>query len=245
MNIGKRLETVAALAAVRLCREEKGAKLTAVDVGTDHAKLPIYLVASGEFSHVTATDINKGPVLTARKNVALAGKKYTDAIDIVMTDGLDGVEGVCPDRIIIAGMGGELIRDIIDRAPFVKEHSESIMLVLQPQSREQLLRRYLNTAGFRILDEKFVCENGKYYPIIACVYDGIPRDFSLMDIYFGTPNLKAPNKDFLDFFAKKKAILKKNAEKRAMSAARSENELFSEEQELLAEMEKYEHAREE
>ena len=104
------------MAAALLYADEK--ELVAVDVGCDHAKLAIYLVQSGICSHVTASDINEGPVNMAKENVSkrtLMGKPLSDYIDIVRTDGLAGLEDVGANRIFVLGMGGEVISGILDR----------------------------------------------------------------------------------------------------------------------------------
>ncbi|MBQ9131710.1 MAG: SAM-dependent methyltransferase, partial [Clostridia bacterium] len=77
----------------------------AVDVGTDHAYLPIYLVQEGLISHALACDINAGPLRSARTNIAAAG--LTNRIGTLRTDGLHGVESYAPDDVMIFGMGGE------------------------------------------------------------------------------------------------------------------------------------------
>ena len=147
-----RICAAAKIAAVSLYEDEKK-PYTAIDVGCDHAKLAIYLVQSGICSHVTACDINEGPVNKAKENISrrtMQGKKLSEFIDVVCTDGLAGLENTDANRIFILGMGGELIANILNRANFYKlpEKHGKIKFVLQPMTSEDKLREYLYKNGF-------------------------------------------------------------------------------------------------
>ena len=137
-----------------------------VDVGTDHAYLPIYLVEEGIVARALACDINLGPIESARANIRASG--LSDRIDTMQTDGLAGTEGFAPDHSLIFGMGGELIARILSDAPWVQ--SERISLVLQPMSRVSLLRRWLLENGFAITGET-VSFKEKYYQTIEARFD--------------------------------------------------------------------------
>ena len=137
-----------------------------IDVGTDHAYLPIYLVEKGLVSHALACDINEGPISSARANIRAAG--LSDRIETMRTDGLDGTEYFSPDHILIFGMGGELIARILSDAPWVC--TERISLVLQPMSRVSFLRRWLLENGFSITGES-ISRRDKYYQTIEARFD--------------------------------------------------------------------------
>ncbi len=138
-----------------------------IDVGTDHAYLPIYLVGTGHALRALACDINQGPIDSARKNICEAGLE--DRIETMKTDGLAGTRDFCPDDILIFGMGGELIVRILSDAPWVKD--ARVRLVLQPMSRAATLRRWLFENGFLITGETLTRE-GKYYQTICASYVG-------------------------------------------------------------------------
>lgn len=239
-HIGKRLETVADLAAVRLSGEENPPRY-AVDVGTDHAKLALSLIEKYGFSFVTATDINQGPCERARANVAAAGEAFRDKIEIVQTDGLTGLESVPCDRIVIAGMGGELIRDILRNAAFTRTERAkgSIGFVLQPQSRPHLLRDYLFENGYRILDERLCEDGGKIYAVILAVYDGKVQNATQLERYFGKPNLMRSDKLFRRIFEEKREILRQNIADRKGHESEKFSELYRREEALFAEMEEF------
>lgn len=133
---------------------------SAVDVGCDHAQVGIYLAQVGKVKNVTVSDINEGPIERARVAVREAG--FQDKITCVKTDGLDEI-APC-DTVIIAGMGGELIRDILARAEWTKN---SCRLILQPMSMGDVLRKYLFENGYKILKESIAIENERVYAIIV------------------------------------------------------------------------------
>lgn len=155
-GLGARLLCVAK--SIPVCR-------TLVDCGCDHGYVSIYAAENGIAQKITASDINRGPLDNAEKEIAAAGQK--DRITTVLTDGLDGI--LPHDCVVIAGMGGETIADIISRAPWTKENCT---LVLQPMTRSEVLREYLYNEGFEITDESIVVESGHMYCIIVAKYCG-------------------------------------------------------------------------
>ena len=160
---------------------------TVIDVGTDHAYLPIYLVGQGISSRALACDINRGPIESAEKNIAAAG--LGDKIDTLCTDGLHGTEGYKPDNILIFGMGGELILRILSEAPWVKDCG--IGLVLQPMTRAHLLRRWLLENGFEIVGETITYEDKRYYQTIAARYCGKVEEYTEEELLLGRWNIQS------------------------------------------------------
>lgn len=133
-----------------------------IDVGTDHAYIPIYLVKEGLAVSCLATDINKGPLEKAQKNLTNHGIHH---VELMQTN---GVEGIAPDKgdvLMISGMGGYLIVDILKRGQELLKNIKR--LILQPQQDIVEVRKYLHTIGFCIVDETFVKDEEKYYTIIV------------------------------------------------------------------------------
>ena len=161
-----------------------------IDVGTDHAYLPIYLVGQGISSRALACDINRGPIESAQRNIAAA--HLTKKIDTLCTDGLHGAEHFDPDNVLIFGMGGELIIRILTEAPWVK--NSNIGLVLQPMTRAHLLRRWLLENGFEIVGETITHED-RYYQTIAARYCGKVEEYTEEELLLGRWNIQnnAPN----------------------------------------------------
>ena len=158
------------------------------DIGTDHAYLPIYLLLSGKIKFAIASDINRGPLDSAKRNAAKYG--LTSKMRFTLANGLDGLpleeDGV--SDIVICGMGGELIADIISASEYTKK--ESVHLILQPMSYPERLREYLAKSGYRIEDEGLCEAAGKLYTCILAEYDGVVRDFTATEYLLGECNIK-------------------------------------------------------
>ena len=136
-----------------------GARL--IDVGTDHAMLPVYLAQTGRIAHAFASDIRPGPLTAARALVAKTGTG--DVIDLRLTDGLCGFTRPDGDTVTIAGMGGETMTSILSAAPWVRD---GVLLILAPQSKPDVLRRYLAENGMSVTHERLVRDAGRLYPLL-------------------------------------------------------------------------------
>jgi len=140
---------------------------TVADIGCDHAYTSIYLVKNKISPHVYAMDVNKGPLLCARKNVEMHG--LTDKITIILSNGLKEVKPDYDiDTVLISGMGGNLMIDILTDGKINEVKYKE--LILQPQSHIADLRKYLHESGYKIVNEQMVYEDSKYYNIIKAVY---------------------------------------------------------------------------
>ena len=140
---------------------ENGVRLA--DIGTDHGYLVIRLLQDGIVSGAVAADIRPGPLSRARENVREAG---AEGVSFRLCDGLAGISPEEADTIVIAGMGGETIAGILDRAPWTKMDKQ---LLLQPMSRAEILRKFLAENGYRILEERIVEDAGKLYSVLRAV----------------------------------------------------------------------------
>ncbi len=132
-----------------------------IDVGSDHAYLPIYLVLEGKADRALCTDVNEGPLRHSVENITRFG--LADKIGIQKADGLIGVDMGAYDTIVIAGMGGILISEILQNAGPLTEKR----LILQPMTAIEELRRFLLANGFRITEERLAREGEKLYTVIA------------------------------------------------------------------------------
>jgi tRNA (adenine22-N1)-methyltransferase len=131
------------------------------DIGTDHGYIPVYLRQTDTCQFVIASDINQGPLDSAVKT---AEKYGISDIRFVHAPGLDGISPTDADTIVIAGMGGETITDILNAAPWV--HSRNISLILQPQSKTEVLSEFLRSGGFHIADIRLVRDCGRIYLVL-------------------------------------------------------------------------------
>jgi len=164
------------LAALAAC-VPKGSRV--IDVGTDHAYIPIYLRKHEIAISCLATDINKGPLDKAEKNISAHG---ITGIRLKQTNGLVGLEDEVADVIMISGMGGFLIVDILKRSLALVKRMQK--LILQPQQDIGEVRKCLHEIGFKIEDETFVYEDEKYYTVISAV-PGAESDYSVIDYSYG------------------------------------------------------------
>lgn len=150
----------------------------ACDVGTDHGYLAAELLISEKCDYVIAADINEKPLESARSTLLGAGLS-----ECSMTELSDGVKNICLDGvtdIIIAGMGGELIGEILSQKPL-----DGINLVLQPMTKAPYLRRFLAENGFLLKNEAAAEENGRLYTIMNAEFDGIKREITEAEAMIG------------------------------------------------------------
>ena len=136
-----------------------------IDVGTDHAQIPIRLAVSGYKGHIFASDIAEGPLKTARATVHTAG--MDKRIRFLLCDGLDQ----CPQQevsdILIAGMGGDTICGILDRAEWL--FSCQYRLILQPMTKPEVVRYWLIHNDFSIDLEAAAREEQHVYQMFRAV----------------------------------------------------------------------------
>lgn len=139
--------------------------LKVADIGTDHGYLPIYLVQSGAINDAIASDINVGPLNKAIENINSYGLE--EKIDTRLSDGLKMFEPYEAESIVMAGMGGNLMIDILIAGDSVVRSAKE--LILQPQSDIGRVRHFLHDNGFMIVSENMICEEGKFYPMMKVI----------------------------------------------------------------------------
>ena len=182
--LSKRLKTVSDL--VTPCEK-------VADIGTDHGYVPIYLIKENICKLAYAMDVNEGPLEKAKANIAEEGLQ--DKIETLLSDGFDNFEDRNADCVIIAGMGGDLIVDILTRA----SKYDFKELVLSPHKRVDLVRKFICENGYKIVDERMVEDAGNYYPVIKA--NKGESNYSEVELEFG-PILLAKKdetlKEYLD-----------------------------------------------
>lgn len=135
------------------------------DVGCDHAYISINILENGKAEKIIASDLREGPLRIAKDNIKLAG--FEDRIEVRLCPGLSAYREGEVDTILISGMGGMLVKDILSDGIKVVEKADT--LILEPQSDLRVVRAYLREIGFEIVDEDMIKESGKYYQIIKAV----------------------------------------------------------------------------
>lgn len=141
------------------------------DVGCDHGYLICTLALEGRIPSGIACDIREGPLSGARSLISSCG--LNARIDTRLCDGLSAVRADEADDIVIAGMGGETIAAILAAADWVKDEQKH--LILQPQSRPEILRHWLAENGFELLSERGVRAGRFLYVVMTAHYCGTVR----------------------------------------------------------------------
>jgi len=165
VDLSRRLMTIASFV-------KPGSRIA--DIGTDHGFLPIWLMQNGVIRHAVAMDIRKGPLGRAKEHVEECG--LTEVIEIRLSDGLEKLQAGEADTVIIAGMGGPLILEILERGMGVVPSIERF--VLSPQSDWNGFRKGIRKMGFVQQREEMIFEDGKYYLITEAQYH--PEDAARM-----------------------------------------------------------------
>lgn len=168
----------------------------AADIGTDHGYVAEMLLKDNTAKKVIATDLNKGPLNRAIEY--LTTKNLDEKCDFRLGSGLEILNEKEVDCIIIAGMGGELIRDILNTSKKVSLGSKQ--LILQPMTAIDKLRKYLFENNYIIIDELIVKELHHFYFIIKA----IPPSNDINNI------VKASGKDEIFYEISKPLLVKRD-----------------------------------
>ena len=157
---------------------ENGSRIA--DIGTDHAYLPAYLILNGVCPFAVASDIGKGPLENAKDTI----EKYeiSDKVKTVLSDGLDNICLDEIDTVILSGMGGDLICNILSRADIDKLREKRI--IAQPQSHCEKVRLFFMKNGFEITKEGICFDGGHIYVCMGARFScktGYPKCYE----YYG------------------------------------------------------------
>jgi tRNA (adenine22-N1)-methyltransferase len=192
----KKLMNPRLLSAAEFVRQ--GARFA--DIGTDHAYLPIFLLSEGKISFAVCSDINEGPLASAVANAKEEGLE--DRMAFTLADGADELEEYDVSDIAICGMGGELISNIIERAKFLRD--DRIRLILQPMTKQEMLRERLYKMGYEIEAESYSTDAGKHYVCMCAKYTGVEKELSAKEIEICPENAEIVNKDIQKHYINKK-----------------------------------------
>lgn len=184
IKLSKRLRAI-----VNFCDKNK----IIADIGTDHGFVPNFLYEEDINRKIIATDISLNSLNKAIEFTELRGNK--GKIEHIVCNGLEKIPPV--DQIIIAGMGGILISKILDR-DFEKAR-QAEKLILQPMQQVDYLRKFLYDKGFKILDEKIVFEDNKFFHIIVANYKAIKEEYRDIDLKVSRLLRNRKDKNLIEF----------------------------------------------
>ncbi|MEX2784557.1 tRNA (adenine(22)-N(1))-methyltransferase TrmK [Streptococcus sp. H49] len=151
-----------------------------LDIGSDHAYLPIFLLQNHQLDFAVASEVAAGPYEAALKNMTEYG--LADKGAVRLADGLAALDA--SDRISvvsICGMGGRLITSILEAGK--QEIAPISRLILQPNNCEDTVRSWLAANGFLLKAEKLIKDNQKFYEIL--VAEPGEMELSSKDLRFG------------------------------------------------------------
>lgn len=149
------------------------------DIGCDHGYVSAYLVQQGIAPRVVAADVRPGPLGACRRLVEELG--LTFQIQTRLCSGLTDIADTECDAVILAGMGGELIAEILSACPYIHKKT----LILQPMTHPEVVRQFLYTNGFEIRCARVVQEGRHHYLVLLAVPGGAPKGYTPADLYLG------------------------------------------------------------
>lgn len=177
-----------------------------IDVGTDHAYLPIKLLSDGKYKYSFMTDIAPGPLDSARANAESCGIANCA---LYLSDGFDDVpEPQSAFSFAICGMGADMIASILERAPAWVMRTECA--VLQPMTKEEHLREFLWKSGCEIASERAASEGEHIYTVMSVRYTGEKTTYTQSELFLGKRESRVASPDMARklerFYGRRRAI---------------------------------------
>ncbi len=165
------------------------------DIGTDHCYLPIYLIQKKICNKAVATDIRKGPIKIAKKNICIF--EMEENIEAFVSEGINHVD--TDADIVISGMGADVIISILNNDLNIAKSASQI--VIQCQSRTERLRAFFWDNGFEITDEVLTAEKNKVYNAFNARYIGKIQKYTKIDTIASKLLVKNQNPMLSDYIA--------------------------------------------
>ena len=166
-----------------------------LDVGCDHALTIIKAIKYYNVKKAIASDISIGPLMAAKKNIE--NNNLIDKITIIQSDGLKNINEEF-DTLIISGMGGYLIKDILNDS---LNKIKNKLLILEANNNRYILRKFLSENNFKIIDEYAIYDNLKYYEIIVAKTGN--SSLTEKELKYGPILMKKKSKEFIKFYQDK------------------------------------------
>lgn len=171
-------------------------------MGTDHGYVPNFLCEKKISGDIIATDISKNSL---EKSIELTKKMGNEKF--IRNILANGIVKKNRDNIIIAGLGGIQIAEIILNSIEISKSAKK--LILQPMQKTNILRRELNNMGFEIIDEEIIFEDDRYFEIIIAKFNGKKKSLDELDFYFSKSLINKKDKVYLAYLSERKVELEK------------------------------------
>jgi tRNA (adenine22-N1)-methyltransferase len=159
----------------------------AVDIGSDHGYLPAYLMRHQHVKKMYATEYSLASFTHLKTQL------QDEEVTVYQADGLKQLPQDVT-TIIISGMGGLLIQDILSE---LEQYPTVTTLILGPQRDEQTIRLWLQDHQWKIVDETLIHEHTHYYPIIKATRGTMKLTF--IETLLGPKNIIKKDPVFLQF----------------------------------------------
>lgn len=183
------------------------------DIGTDHAYVPIYLHKKGMAQKIIACDIRQKPLEKARQNIKL----HHAVVETRLGNGLQPLQPYEVDTVILSGMGGMLMIELLEQSYAVTDSLKE--LVLCPHLDVPDVRKYLHQIGYCIAEEKMIQESNIFYTILRA--EKGQETYTEIEYLFGKRLLEKKDMVLKQFLCNEKKRLQ-NIEKQLKNTEKSQ-----------------------
>ncbi len=168
---------------------------TLADIAADHCYITLSALIRDKVDFVIASDLNKAPLNIGKANIEEYG--YSHKVETRLGSGIDTINENEVESVIIAGIGGNLMLNLMQQ----QEHKLSSFkqLILQPQNEELDIKRYVHSIGYSIKSEVYVYEKSMYYIILNCHNEPEKTPYTETEYVLGRNVDNQGEKEYLEF----------------------------------------------
>ena len=173
------------------------------DIGCDHGYIGLALLKKRVCRQVLECDISAESLQKARENFQARG--MCENAEFLVCDGLEFSQQA--QGAVIAGMGAQSVVGILRRG--WEKAGQMRFFVLQPATDVEILRKYLIENQFRILRERIVQEDGRFYPILLVRPGMEPQPYRQEEFLLGRAELHIDREKLKEYIAWKIRVVGK------------------------------------
>jgi len=165
-----------------------------VDIGSDHGYLPLQLIKDGRIKSAVLSELREKPLGQARKHFIEEG--LSDHAKFVLSDGIHAIKESV-EHVVIAGMGFETIIQIIDQD--LSRFKQCDQIILQSNTKVELVRDYMLSKQFELIDEVFVVDRKHPYIILKYRHSDTPQQLSKSELLYGPILTKSLSQEYRNY----------------------------------------------